>query len=925
MASDPSASVPSLDPAGTPSVVPDVDQASAEQFDSESDTTASPRAHDSPTRTAVSPKSPKPLKTRPFSPSFSYPAEFSPRAAQRNGNLLSPTLAAAQDPQTQLQVINEDQDFNQEFNDYMRHVWHLADSGFDYNLVAVFGSQSTGKSTLLNRLFGTQFAVMHEEQRQQTTKGIWISKGQNMNVLIMDVEGTDGRERGEDQEFERKSALFSLATAEVLIVNMWENMVGLYNGANMGLLKTVFEVNLQLFHDRNSRKGKTLLLFVIRDHVSKTSLDSLAEAVQQDLNRIWSELSKPEGLEQCVIGDYFDFMFTSLPHKLLQQDNFNRQVDQLRHRFMDPSHPAYVFKSEYHKRIPADGFPKYAESIWEKIVTNRDLDLPTQQELLAQYRCDEIASAVFDAFAEAIQSLKPPLEAGRVVDNLGTQMDDHRRTALAHFDKNAGRYHSEVYQRKRREHLAKLNSELHLLFLAQVKNLAKQSVRQFRESLKQRLAMTTDQDFSTVIVSAKAQALDQFNEQARQAILDETEWAFTAEAEQLDQELQLITDQLKQEELNRLMRRLEKSVQNQYTDAVSSVLNEPHTGMWGELLSQFFAINESKEQLLRKRATGLQVPTEELDQLVTQFRLVAWEAFCQRIHDDTSEQMMLVRLRSCLEDRFRYDDQGLPRVWKPGDDIDGQFNKAKDSMSQLIPLFNRIDIEGYDLKLDDYLPASFDVRESLELLTAGKQKELAKRFKREADALYVEAKRSVVATTARVPYWIVVLLMFLGWNEFITVITSPVYLILLVTFGTVGYAIYVLNLAGPVQRGAQIVVATASQHVHQLLLEALNRTSPDGTATSAAVTQDPTSSSPHQRSIRRAHTVGATFASSPSSDDIELDDLAGSPSLTRQPSSASFSPVTRQPLRGQASTASLNRPSNSPSSRTDGGYVSDDD
>lgn len=71
--------------------------------------------------------------------------------------------------------------------------------------------------------------------------------GMAENILVMDVEGTDGRERGEDQDFERKSALFALATSEVLIVNIWEHQVGLYQGANMGLLKTVFEVNLQLF------------------------------------------------------------------------------------------------------------------------------------------------------------------------------------------------------------------------------------------------------------------------------------------------------------------------------------------------------------------------------------------------------------------------------------------------------------------------------------------------------------------------------------------------------------------------------------------------------------------------------------------------------------------------------------------------------
>jgi predicted GTPase len=130
--------------------------------------------------------------------------------------------------------------------------------GFNYHLISVFGSQSTGKSTLLNQLFGTEFGVMSEQERRQTTKGIWLSKnkrehsdgngtGMADNILVMDVEGTDGRERGEDQDFERKSALFALATSEVLIVNIWEHQVGLYQGANMGLLKTVFEVNLQLF------------------------------------------------------------------------------------------------------------------------------------------------------------------------------------------------------------------------------------------------------------------------------------------------------------------------------------------------------------------------------------------------------------------------------------------------------------------------------------------------------------------------------------------------------------------------------------------------------------------------------------------------------------------------------------------------------
>jgi GTPase Era involved in 16S rRNA processing len=151
-------------------------------------------------------------------------------------------------------TANESAQHSPNISKYL-NIENVIPAGFNYHLIAVFGSQSTGKSTLLNYLFGTQFGVMSEQERRQTTKGIWMSKnkreaggsGMAENILVMDVEGTDGRERGEDQDFERKSALFALATSEVLIVNIWEHQVGLYQGANMGLLKTVFEVNLQLF------------------------------------------------------------------------------------------------------------------------------------------------------------------------------------------------------------------------------------------------------------------------------------------------------------------------------------------------------------------------------------------------------------------------------------------------------------------------------------------------------------------------------------------------------------------------------------------------------------------------------------------------------------------------------------------------------
>jgi hypothetical protein len=63
-------------------------------------------------------------------------------------------------------------------------------------------------------------------------------------------------------------------------------------------------------------------------------------------------------------------------------------------------------------------------------LTNKDLDLPTQQELLAQFRCDEIAAGVTEAFLASSKVVRRPVEAGSVVDGLGALMRDWLSTAL---------------------------------------------------------------------------------------------------------------------------------------------------------------------------------------------------------------------------------------------------------------------------------------------------------------------------------------------------------------------------------------------------------------------------------------------------------------------------------------------------------------
>ncbi|KAI7880440.1 root hair defective 3 GTP-binding protein [Lichtheimia hyalospora FSU 10163] len=744
-----------------------------------------------------------------------------PAESATNGNV---TTIKSWDEDTgnipRLQIVDENQKFTETLPSYMDK-WSLADAGFQYNVVAVFGSQSTGKSTLLNRLFGTSFDVMDENQRSQTTKGIWMSRGRGMHVLVMDVEGTDGRERGEDQDFERKSALFSMATSEVIILNLWEHQVGLYQGANMGLLKTVFEVNLQLFQNQKN-KEKTLILIVIRDHVGATPLENLAKTLQADLEKIWAGLSKPEGLEDCKIHDYFDFMFTGLPHKILLPEKFDEEVAVLRHRFNDPKDPNYVFRPQYHKRIPADGYHMYASGIWDKILSNKDLDLPTQQELLAQYRCDEISNAAVEIFMQRIAPFKNPiLEKAQTISDLGKQMEEIRTEAMQSFDKNASRYHKDVYEKKRKDMLEKLNTQLNVFFVGQLKNLHKKASVMFEENLKAELKKP-GYNFATAVDSCLKEADTFFLEGAKAIVLPDTDWSYDNEHNQLEEDFAKISAQARADEFRKMSKALSKQVENELSDPVSLALNNPKDDTWHNIIQAYQSTVEHGQKTLVEKAKSFNSSDEELQESILGLKRQAWLVLRKKVDEELADNMLLLKLRSRFEEKFRYDEHGLPRVWKPTDDIDSYFRRARDDAITLIPLFAKIDLkddEDFEIESDE----DFDFKHSLIVLTEAKQIDITNRFKRESDAFYLEAKRSIVATTAKIPSWLLVVMIALGWNEFMTIIKSPLYLILFVLCISFGYVIYALNLWGPLERILTTVFGEATKIAKERVFEGMDR------------------------------------------------------------------------------------------------------
>ncbi|KAF7579845.1 Root hair defective 3 GTP-binding protein (RHD3) family protein [Clavispora lusitaniae] len=772
--------------------------------------------------------------------------------------------------QDAIQIIDEHKQFNKQILDYISS---RSRQPGDYRIISVFGSQSTGKSTLLNHLFSTNFDVMDEVNRQQTTKGIWMAVSPGVsnslpanahvppeNILVMDVEGTDGRERGEDQDFERKAALFALSTSEVLIVNMWESQVGLYQGANMGLLKTVFEVNLSLFGKAKLQNNdhKVLLLFVIRDHLGVTPMESLAATITQDLLRIWEGLNKPADVAHLAFDDFFDLAFHTLSHKVLQNEKFLDDVRSLGNKFLDTSSESFLFKPNYHHDIPIEGWTMYAENCWDQIDHNKDLDLPTQQILVAKFKCDEVAAQCFEEFAKVSHELKNiAVTATQSTDPIdykdtGLGFQDMKQSVLEDYDLGASKYNKSVYQQKRATLAEKIDSTLQDVFAIYAKHLVTTSLKAVSAGLSRKTRSGT---FVEAMEKLKQSSAHDFSQSLALISLDGAldtrpfEKEYLAELEQLVSKQQIV-------ELNSILSKALKKLNNGLSTCFVEELANPSELTWDHILEKFQALSKSALQKYETEEGDYDfrlgtLPSMNKRALKT-FDFKSWELLDDLIHKYISKDNLLNILKDRFDDKFRYDENGVPRLYQNTKELEGSFSESKTHALKAFPILTvaRLSdgtevIPKYDVR-DKKLKRQYEtVREEkeaeeededewdseddenqrafAELLSESEKAEVMAKFKREMDAKFVETKRSIMQHVTQIPYYIYIVILVLGWNEFMAILRNPFFFTLLIMLAGATYVMYSMNLLGPasivVQRMANEALGLAKEKLREFVVD----------------------------------------------------------------------------------------------------------
>ena len=628
--------------------------------------------------------------------------------------------------------------------------------------------------TLLNSLFGTKFNMMDSTLgRKQTTRGIWLENSIKVpNTIIMDMEGTDSAERGEDREsFERQTGLYGLALAEILIVNMWYHDIGRYTASNFGILKTIFEVNLQLFKNGS----KSTILFIIRDYEMETPLSTVSDRITNEMELIWKELHKPDEFKDISLESAFEFRFHDLPHLKHQKELWNSSVEDMREWFTNPEHSQYLFGTNHHlkKSVPARDFAQYSSDIWANIRQHKELNLPSQKDMIATFRCEEFAKDCLKTFKSKIsaQSLD------KYDENLGKHTELIYNEVLSEYDFMSEFYSTEVAHRKRDELKNDMIEEFHNMFNIQMQHAVLDIMESFKACLHN--ALPQDGKFASDFISTIKKISDDCYEGLKvkfeQSKLHDANWSMDSFVEMLHDKIKFLTQMARKDQLALLNEFFNKEVVDKVQPVIGAIFHKTPEDMWAQIRESLKATLTAIDAEVIEATRDFDLSEEERLHFLESLNKQGSETVLSGLKSQA--MMVVLKMKKKFETMFCYDNSGLPRLWRKSDDMPALYVNAKKKGLEVLEAFSKFQLD--------------ENAEVVEVLSESDRSLYEMHFREEIDHILRDAEwKMAKLAESNVPWWIFVVILFLGWTELMAVLSNPILLILALGCGFVGLAYY---------------------------------------------------------------------------------------------------------------------------------------
>ncbi|KAL4308943.1 hypothetical protein GQ457_01G040940 [Hibiscus cannabinus] len=747
------------------------------------------------------------------------------------------------------QLIDGDGEFNVAGLDNFIRTTNFSNSGLSYAVVAIMGPQSSGKSTLLNHLFQTKFREMDAFRgRSQTTKGIWIANcvGIEPFTVAMDLEGTDGRERGEDDTtFEKQSALFALAIADIVLINMWCHDIGREQAANKPLLKTVFQVMMRLFSPR-----KTTLLFVIRDK-TKTPLEYLEPILREDIQKIWNAVSKPESHKDTPLSEFFNVEVSALSSFEEKEDLFKEQVAELRQRFFNSISPGGL-AGDRQGVVPASGFSFSAQQIWKVIKENKDLDLPAHKVMVATVRCEEIADEKLHHLAsnEDWLALEEAVQCG-LVSGFGSKLSSILETYFSEYDKEALYFDQGVRNAKRKQLESKALDFVHPAYLNLLGHLRSKAFEDFKSRLEQML--NKGEGFAVSARTCTQSCMLEFDQGCADAAIGRANWDASKIKEKLRRDIDAHTSSVRDAKLSELMVSYEKQLSKSLSEPVESLFDAAGRDTWASIRKLLTRETEIAVSEFSAAVSGFELDQLTVEKLLQDLRDYARNVVEKKAREEAGN--VLIRMKDRFSTVFSHDNDSMPRVWTGKEDIKTITKDARTASLRLISVMAAIrldekpdEIENklFSSLMEGTMTAASSVDRSVKssdplasssweevspkdtLITPVQCKSLWRQFKAETEYTVTQAISAQEAYKQSnnwlPPPWAIVAMVVLGFNEFMLLLRNPFYLMGLFVAYLLSKAMWVqMDIPGQFQHGTLAGLISISSRFLPTVMNLLKR------------------------------------------------------------------------------------------------------
>ncbi|KAI0564411.1 P-loop containing nucleoside triphosphate hydrolase [Gracilaria domingensis] len=450
-------------------------------------------------------------------------------------------------------------------------------------IVSVLGGQASGKSTLLNKLFGTSFVVgPRSAVATATTKGIFADKAKDRATLVaVDVEGSDSRERGRDgRAFQARCAAFVTCISDVLLLNLWYHDVGRFDAAGYALLKAVFA---EAAKNAGQDALRTALVFVVRDVDDDVDMSELTQLLKGDAKDIFDDVAKDEDMDSL-----FSVSVVGLPHMRHREDAFNNACEKLAERLMDETVEDSLASTEFSKVIPADGIGTFTSKLWDERTISRSIttangdDVGEGSDVMLKnaFKCNEAFSqALLDASTKLNEFQASTLEEGEKIEAFGAKSAEIMTNALASYEAATEECADDSIQiRKRRELESIIDTSQHAIFMKQLQVLRENALAHFKSA-------TASNDMPSDFAFYTADSL--FQREAEESKRPGSSWSANQERQDLQNMMQEISTQRKRLLTSQVTAAQQQAHAMQYLQLQQSQINQIQAQAYGGSAGQW--------------------------------------------------------------------------------------------------------------------------------------------------------------------------------------------------------------------------------------------------------------------------------------------------------------------------------------------------